>query len=226
MNKPKHDDKINKENELAADQLAAQQIEEQKQAAESARLEAEQASKSQGMKKDEEEEEIKKVRPIDIKHWQAHGKEVVEEYQKKFPDRKIDNDGTLLFTSEAEMREFFTTQAQANRKFLVAEVDANRQQTGHFEFSCGDGQLYSGSAQEIHAQLQQKLESALGNDKQLIQEGLTVFEKALNLKPEPTRAAKDMLKEIKSTSALKSSETPEPINTAPNPLSTTPVPKG
>lgn len=156
------------------------------------------------------------------KEWKKDADDLVNDYKKQFPDREIDAKGTLVFHSEEEMTKFFTDQAEQKRKFLCAEVDANGKLTGRYQFSCGDGTLYSGTLEQIKEKIQENKTSAYP---QQTAAGLAMINNLLNPKPSPvqaTQTAKDKLKGLKDTAAAADEslrkDSPTPLSTTPNPL--------
>ncbi|PJE11496.1 hypothetical protein [Legionella sp.] len=230
-----------KEEELKAQSLAK----ENEIRATSNRLHAQQEAEEEAVQlakasQKDEEEEIEQIslHLVDIKPWKKDSDDLVEDYQEKFPDRKLDAKRTLVFTSREEMEEFINHQAKLppdgkGRKFIIAEVDENGQRLGQYHFSCGDGKVYSGSAEEIIAKLKENQATAAPNTQKLIADGLSMFERVLNPKPQPTVDTKKRLEALKSggqspapTTAPKQEEEKEESEKekykSPSPFKTTP----
>jgi cytochrome c peroxidase len=72
-------------------------------------------------------------------------------FSAQFPGQMIAED-TLSFPNLETALAFFTKQAQQGLHFLMSRY-VNGAATDEHAFSCGDGQLYYGSAVEIEAQL-------------------------------------------------------------------------
>lgn len=228
-----------KEEELKAQNLAKEE-EEKKLAMRNLQAEQEAAEEQAQLvnKNDEEDKEVEQIglHLLDIKPWKKDSEELLKDYKDKFPDRKLDEKGTLLFTSREELEQFLNDQAKLppegkGRKFLVSEVDAKGQLLGKHHFSCGDGKVYSGSPEEIIAKLKENQATANPTTQKLIADGLSIFERILNPKPQPTTDAKKRLEAMKSgdqppapTAEPKQEESegdyksPSPFNSTPNPF--------
>ena len=135
------------------------------------------------------------------KDWQK----IKADYQKKYPDNIISND-TLEFPSQTDAIEFFSAQAASNppQRFLCKELGADGQPTGFNLFSCGDGKLYQGNLNEIHAQLKAALVEK--PDSSAIKEGIETIQRLLN-------PAQNFRAAIQDTRP--SEDTPEPFNPKP-----------
>lgn len=192
-----------KEEELKAQNLAKE--EEKKLAMRNLQEEQEAQEEQTRLANQKEDKEVEQIdlHLINIKPWKQDSAELVKDYKDKFPDRKLDAKGTLLFTSLEEMEQFLNEQAKPppegkGRKFLMSEVDADGNPLGKYHFSCGDGKIYSGSPDDIIAKLKQSQATANPATQNLIADGLSMFEKILNPKPQPTQEAKKRLEAMKS----------------------------
>ncbi|STX28211.1 Uncharacterised protein [Legionella beliardensis] len=115
---------------------------------------------------DEDEDAQEKARfasKSDNKHWA----EIVEAFTKQHGKDKVEPDGTLVFNSRDEAKDFFKQQAEGQppKEFLVCEVDQNRKPSGYYVFSCGSGKMYEGAnLADIKKQVEEDLEKS-ANDK-------------------------------------------------------------
>ncbi|ARG97955.1 hypothetical protein [Legionella micdadei] len=238
MSYDKRDEELRKQKALEEEAAKKKAQEEQ----EAQRLVEEEKKRAIEAKAAQEEEEAKKKSPetektpehiayrvfehLDEKtkkEWKKDTDDLIGDYKKQFPDREIDAKGTLVFHSQEEMMKFFTDQAQQGRKFLCAEVDASGKPTGQYQFSCGDGKLYSGSLEQIQAAMMKNQSTASPENQKLLSAGLTMIDKLLNPKPNPTQDIKERLKASQSgATPPKKEEVSESQPTAPNPLSTVP----
>jgi hypothetical protein len=168
---------------------------------------------------------VAEVKPKPQEHFKVQSKgpinedwkEILKDYEKIYP--KPTKDNTLSFPTKEDALKFFAEQASANppRKFLASQVDAQGQYKDYNVFSCGDGQVYKGSFEQIKQDLSKALEKDPKN--QNIVEGLATIERYAN----PAQNFKSTLKAIKPNPEAKSaSEELAPSSLTPNPLSTTP----
>jgi uncharacterized protein YrzB (UPF0473 family) len=117
---------------------------------------------------------------------------ILEAYKKKYPD-KDRKDNSLTFPTREDAINFFQQQATESppHKFFATEIGANGEPTGFNVFSCGDGQLYKGTLNEIQDQLKEANKEK--PDDPNIKEGLATIARALN----PDQHSHAALKETK-----------------------------
>ncbi|MBA3537599.1 MAG: hypothetical protein H0T84_13495 [Tatlockia sp.] len=158
-------------------------------------------------------------------------KDIVDDYKAKY-DKEPDKNGALVFATAEEAETFFTDQAVLNREFLTTLVDENGKPEGDFHyFSCGNGQLYSGSLKDIHSKLQTSLEAAVNEPAQAekIEAGIAKIEAYMKdfypkSTPSATQTMKASLQDIKESTEQKPDQEldkEEPEYKSPTPLSTT-----
>ena len=203
------------------------QLEEERRKQEAFGKELEQLSKEEELRKLslQESEQSSKLRAQDDttrmkfqpssndKSW----KKIIEDYKKKYPDVNIENN-VLTFPTMDDAISFFKDQATCTppRKFLASEIDGSGKLTGFHLFSCGDGNLYQGSLQEIHNQLEAaQLEKP--EDKN-INEGLNVIRSAMN----PTHDFRSALLNTRDSSKDMDDESEHEQSSDMTPLSTKP----
>lgn len=91
---------------------------------------------------------------------------ILADYKIKYgllPDEKT---GALVFLSREEAVEFFKAQTKAGREFFTAEhIDGKP--SGFYLLSCGDGELYQGTLDEINAGLEAAIKKDPTNKKAL-----------------------------------------------------------
>ncbi|TAL64731.1 MAG: hypothetical protein EPN84_02880 [Legionella sp.] len=161
------------------------------------RLIAEEEEREQAARQQAMDDQLKpnafKVIPKPTVNPSQEWKKIVEDYNKKYPQSEAPKDNTLYFDSREDAVSFFTDQAAQKRVFLSMEVDENRKETGFYMLSCGNGQLYQGTAAEIQAQLNkapQDEHTAVGNEmlKSLLNPTLNYRSALKNAQDEPEEA--------------------------------------
>lgn len=135
---------------------------------------------------------------------------LVEDYKKEF-NKEPDDKGVLIFPNLEAVLNFFTEQAKLGRMFLAAAITPEGKETGHYEFSCGDGKLYVGSFELINQQLQASLKQDPTNEK--IVNGIKTIQSLM-----PTNPVHEARRELNK---MKGESNNEQEPTPPSPLSTT-----
>lgn len=144
-------------------------------------------------------------------------KKIIEAYKKKYPENPIENN-TLIFPTKQDVIDFFTKQASAEppRKFLACEVNQNGKPTGFNVFSCGDGNLYKGTLNEIQDQL--KAAQKENPEDPNLKQGLATIARFLN----PAQGYRETLLQTKEPENTAPTEEHQSESTLPNPVSTKP----
>jgi len=188
----------------------------EKEAKEKARAaqEAEEAAKKHRIKNKDDsniESDETQAKPLQTLDWQK----IIAAYKDQF-DLEAGPDGTLAFPDKKSATAFFKEQAALCLKFFCVLLPEKKD----FEFSCGDGQLYSGSLAEIQEKLKTALENASPENKINIEEGLK--EVQYYMKTNPTQDARLAMKNL----ARPAEQEQDDAYQSPSPLSTTNKPKG
>ncbi len=187
------------------------------------RMEKEKEEMQQRIAQEEAEEAMKRAKTDDkeetvpqmfkAKNKDQDWQKIVEDYTKQFGEPR--SDGVLVFSSQEAVTKFCTEQAEKGRKFLLEEIDANNNPTGHYEFSCGDGKLHEGSLEKIRGELTKDLETASEQNQQKIKDGISIIDKLLNPKPNPAQTARKALQAMTGEDATLGSTAPNPLSTKP-----------
>lgn len=148
-------------------------------------------------------------------------KEIIADYEKEDYAKPLTKDGALVFPSPEESKKFFTEQAGKNREFLATLMEDGQLQDSH-HFSCGDGQLYSGSYQDIQTQLASALKTANGSNREKIESGIeriSSMQAQLKSKSTSTQEMKAKMQGLKEDIEAGAHDLPD--HKSPTPLSTT-----
>lgn len=199
---------------LAKEKAEALQLEEEKARA-SAILAAKEENKP--VAKEEELESTFKPAQTD-ENW----KKIVKAYKEEFKQEPREEDGVLVFPSKEAAINFFEKQAAQNLEFFVTEVTPEGQPTGFHMYSCGNGQLYKGSLQEIQKQLQDALKQDPQNDK--LNNGLKMIQNRMGIEQNPASKMRGALESLKNQDTP-TPEAKEEESKTPSPFSTKPKPK-
>lgn len=151
---------------------------------------------------DEDNKKFQSDWPLILKNYHEFRKE--EQFSD---DIQVDESGMLVFPSMESAVKFFTAQANLGYKFL-AERFENNQPTGDCQFSCGNGQLFSGTLETIKSQLEKALE--LNPDDEKLATGLEY----INTQITPANNVNQMRDKLAS---MKMTDTEEPVSTIPTP---------
>lgn len=119
-------------------------------------------------------------------------------FSAQFPDQII-AENTLSFPNLETALDFFTKQAQQGLHFLMSRY-VNDAVTDEHAFSCGDGQLYYGSAAEIEAQLRATISQS---SNATTEAGLQLFLATVAKMHCPTSHMRDKLQDHKEASSAK-----------------------
>ncbi len=112
-------------------------------------------------------------------------KDIIDDYEKEDYAKPRDEHGALVFPGPEEAKKFFSEQAGKNREFLTTLMEDGKLTDFH-HFSCGNGQLYSGSFESIKSQLTQALETASEPNKAKIEAGLEKISAHMKLQSSPS----------------------------------------
>lgn len=107
---------------------------------------------------------------------------------KKEPERRPDGSSVLVFDGLQQANDFFTKRAKEKICFLC--VEENKGFAGHNFYSCGDGNIYQGSLDDIIAGLKQSIAADASNKE--AQAGLSYISSLLP-KPNPATAFRNVL---------------------------------
>lgn len=103
----------------------------------------------------EKTEEEAAPEPVTIKKHSINDEDwekIAEQFKQDF-GRELEEDGSMVFPSHEAAVNFFTEQAAKKLEFLAMQMQDNKP-TGFAVFSCGDGQLYQGTIEEIKAAIE------------------------------------------------------------------------
>lgn len=144
----------------------------------------EQDSKAPVGEEDQEDEQCYQIQSNLLKPdaW----KEILKDYENEDYAKPRTEHGALVFPGPEEAKKFFQEQAGKNREFLATYMKDGQLQDSHY-FSCGDGQLYSGSYQDINSQLQKALITASESNREKIESGIKHIE-TMQQQRKPTTA--------------------------------------
>jgi hypothetical protein len=232
--------KTDKDIELEEVNKKALSLEQQRLAdEEKAKLAAQQQIDEENAIKSKSKKVDEKASPQEVKYGSlkptSDWEKIVEDYNKEEYKQEPDKNGALIFPNAEAAEKFFTEQASLKREFLTTLVDENGKPVGDFHhFSCGDGQLYSGSLEEIHNKLTTALETANEPDQAKIKDGIQQIADYMQVfYPKPTPSSSQTMKariqDIKEGAEQKSEQgltQEEPEHKSPTPLPTTNKPNG
>lgn len=130
-------------------------------------------------------------------------KAYIEEIKKE-PEKRPDGSSVFVFEGLQQANDFFTKRAKEKICFLC--VEENKGFTGHNFYSCGDGNIYQGSLDDIIVGLKQSIAADASNKE--AQEGLDYITSLLP-KPNPATAFRNVLGDNKKPVPLAKPVEPE-----------------
>ena len=139
-------------------------------------------------------------------------KKILDEYTKQYqtgPNKA----GALVFPTMNDAVKFFTTQAEAGLTFFATQYENGKPVDFHL-FSCGDKHLYQGTYAEIKAQLEEACKK--DPDNELTTKGLEEFISYMpSTTPNPASEMRERIKGHRQTAedSAELSSTPAPTAT-------------